>query len=133
MNFSPMNPTASLGIQIIMIILQADTYVYLDQMLSTKSTELILLLYHTSLQAIIQQSIKLQCGKFSCFLIKKYFLQSSFLHFKCMKCSNEQINLSKLSRQYRRPEESKCHNGALFHNYLAIQCIHHSAHRNMPK
>lgn len=59
MNFSPMNPTASLGIQIIMIILQADTYVYLDQMLSTKSTEFILLLYHTSLQAIIQQSIKL--------------------------------------------------------------------------
>lgn len=54
-----MNPTASLGIQIIMIILQADTYVYLDQMLSTKSTEFILLLYHTSLQAIIQQSIKL--------------------------------------------------------------------------
>lgn len=47
MNFSPMNPTASLGIQIVMIILRADTYHYLDQVLSTKSTEFILLLYHT--------------------------------------------------------------------------------------
>lgn len=54
MNFSPINPIASLGRQAIVIILRYNRRLFiLDQVLSRKNTEFILVLYHVSLQGVI--------------------------------------------------------------------------------
>lgn len=72
MNFSPINPIASLGRQAIVIILRYNRRLFiLDQVLSRKNTEFILVLYHVSLQGVIWQNMKLQCGKFSGLFTKK--------------------------------------------------------------
>lgn len=66
MNFSPINPIASIGRQAIVIILRYNRRLFiLDQVLSRKNTEFILVLYHVSLQGVIWQNMKLQCGKFA--------------------------------------------------------------------